>query len=190
MKICIPTDDAEGLDARVSRQLGSAPFLTLVDTEDDSCSVLRNPEHGNRSCTAAAPLEGTDVETLVCRGAGKRAVASLHRAGIRVMLTTARSVHDAVQVARDGGLRELSVAEARGEGSGRGRGRNAGGGRGPGAGYRRRIDAAVTVAPGEAREPIVEDSRGGDLGPGRGGGRGPGAATRARHRHRGRSGRL
>lgn len=158
MKICMPTDDDKGIEAKLARQLGHAPFLTVVDTDNDEVAVLPNEPRGNRACSPAERLEESDVEAVVCRGAGKRAVASLQRAGIRVMLTTADRVGEARETARRGELHALSVKDASAEGYGRGRG--AGPGSRPGSGAAR----------------------------GLGIGRGPGGAGRGmRHRHHGRN---
>jgi predicted Fe-Mo cluster-binding NifX family protein len=112
MRICIPTEGDEGLAAAVAGHLGRAPFLTMVDTESEEVAVLPNAPHGDRSCSPAKPLAGRGVEAVVCSGAGKRAVAALEAAGIRVLLTSALRVDEAVGAARRGGLRVLSAKEA------------------------------------------------------------------------------
>jgi predicted Fe-Mo cluster-binding NifX family protein len=112
MKICIPTESGDGLAAAVAGHLGRAPFLTLVDTESEEVAVLPNAPHGDRSCSPAKPLVGRGVEAVVCSGAGKRAVATLEAAGIRVLLTSALRVDGAVAAARLGGLHILTAKEA------------------------------------------------------------------------------
>jgi predicted Fe-Mo cluster-binding NifX family protein len=112
MRICIPTDGEQGLGAAVAPHLGRAPFLTLVDTESGEVAVLPAQPHGDRSCTPADSLAGTGVEAVVCLGAGKRAVATLEAAGIRVLLTRAPRVDEAVAAARRGGLSALRAKDA------------------------------------------------------------------------------
>ena len=112
MKICIPTESADGLAAVVAGHLGRAPFLTLIDTDSGAVSVVANAPHEGRSCSPAQSLAGTGVEAVVCPGAGKRVVATLQAAGVRVLLTSAFSVDEAVAAARGGGLRVLDAKEA------------------------------------------------------------------------------
>lgn len=112
MKICIPTESGDGLAAVVAGHLGRAPFLTLVDTDSGEVMVLANAPHGDRSCSPAQSLAGTGIEAVLCPGAGKRAVATLQAAGIRVLLTGALRVDEAVAAARRGGLRVLDAKEA------------------------------------------------------------------------------
>ena len=127
MRICIPTEGDEGLAGAVAGHPGRAPFLTLVDTESGEVAVVANAPHGERACSPAERLAGTGVEAVVCPGAGKRAVATLGAAGIRVLLTTALRVDEAVAAARRGGLRVLGAREACG-------GRHGSGGTEPGCG--------------------------------------------------------
>jgi predicted Fe-Mo cluster-binding NifX family protein len=112
MRICIPTETDDGLAAAVAGHLGRAPFLTLVDTESGGVEVMASAPHGGGACSPVTLLASAAVEALVCQGAGRRAVASLEAAGIRVLLTSALRVEDAAAAARDGRLRVLGAKEA------------------------------------------------------------------------------
>jgi len=112
MRICIPTHGDEGLEAAVAGHWGRAPFLTLVDTESGEVSVLANAPHGEGQCRPTAPLEERGVEAILCSGAGRRAVAALEGAGIRVLVTQAQRVDEAVEALRTGAVRSLGVSEA------------------------------------------------------------------------------
>jgi predicted Fe-Mo cluster-binding NifX family protein len=112
MRICIPTHGDEGREAMVAGHLGRAPFLTLVDTESGEISVLANAPHAGGHCHPTDPLEGRGVEAVLCTGVGRRAVAALEGAGIRVLVTDARSVDDAIVALRSGAVRVLGVDEA------------------------------------------------------------------------------
>jgi predicted Fe-Mo cluster-binding NifX family protein len=112
MKICIPTHGDEGLAAAVAGHLGRAPFLTLVDTETGEVAVLANAPHAEGHCHPTGPLEGRGVEAVLCSGVGRRAVAALEEVGIRVLVTQAQRVDEAVHALRGGGVRRLGVSEA------------------------------------------------------------------------------
>jgi predicted Fe-Mo cluster-binding NifX family protein len=112
MRICIPTHGHEGLKAEVAGHLGRAPFLTLVDTESGEVAVLANAPHGEGHCHPAGPLEGRGVDAILCSGAGRRALAALEEAGIRVLLTQAQRVDEAVEALRSGAVRALGASDA------------------------------------------------------------------------------
>jgi predicted Fe-Mo cluster-binding NifX family protein len=112
MRICIPTHGNEGLLAAVAGHLGRAPFLTLVDTESGEVAVLANAPHAEGHCNPTGPLEGRGVEAILCSGVGRRAVAALEGAGIRVLVTEAQRVDEAVQALHAGTVRVLGADEA------------------------------------------------------------------------------
>lgn len=122
MKICIPTHGDEGLEAAVAGHWGRAPFLTLVDTESGEVAVLANAPHGEGHCHPTAPLEGRGVEAILCSGVGRRAVAALGEAGIRVLVTQAQRVAEAVEALRNGAVHALGADEACGGHHGEGGG--------------------------------------------------------------------
>ena len=85
MRICIPTVDDRGLEARISEHFGSAPFYTLVDTETGRLETLPNshPGHGSGqahargACRALATIGPHNCDAVVCRGMGRGAMATL-----------------------------------------------------------------------------------------------------------------
>jgi predicted Fe-Mo cluster-binding NifX family protein len=94
VRICVPTEDDTGLEATVSEHFGGARWFTIVDSESgDSRSVI-NGEHGHRpgTCDAAESIAGLGVQAVVCVGMGRRALASMQRAGIPVYRTESRTV--------------------------------------------------------------------------------------------------
>jgi predicted Fe-Mo cluster-binding NifX family protein len=121
MRICIPTQGDEGLEAAVAGHWGRAPFLTLVDTDSGEVAVLANTPHGEGHCHPTGPLEGRGVEAILCSGVGRRAVAALEEAGIRVLVTQAERVDAAVEELRTGAVRVLGASAACGGHPGGGR---------------------------------------------------------------------
>lgn len=112
MRICIPTHGDEGLTAAVAGHLGRAPFLTVVDTDSGEVAVLENAPHGNGHCHPTAVIEGRGVDAILCSGVGRRAVAALEGAGVRVLVTQAQRVDEAVEALRRGAVRVLGASEA------------------------------------------------------------------------------
>lgn len=103
MKICIPSTDDTGLNARVSPHFGRAPFFTLVEVEAASTSILTN-EHaqdGAGRCYAAEALVGRAVDAVVCRGMGAAARETLRNLGLGVLDTEAWTVAEVVRELRE-----------------------------------------------------------------------------------------
>jgi predicted Fe-Mo cluster-binding NifX family protein len=114
MKICIPTEDDNGLDSRLYGHFGSAPYFALADTESGFVYIKANGgrQHPHGQC---APIEYVDVgrtDAVVCLGMGKRALASLESGGVAVLVTSEDTVRGVIAEAREGKLRNLTTEEA------------------------------------------------------------------------------
>lgn len=127
MKLCIPTEDSTGLDARLCGHFGSTPFFTVVDTESESIELINNRElaHEHGACNPVSSIESHAIDAVVCGGLGKRALARLQQAGYKVYLSPGPTVRDIVAEQRGGKLREATLDEAcgghaRGHGQGQG----------------------------------------------------------------------
>jgi len=120
MRLCLPTADSAGLPARLSPHFGSAPYLTLVDTDSGRTEVLANDHslHAPGRCEPAKGLYGRSVDAVVCRGLGRRALAHLNWDGIPVLVTDADTVSAALDAFHAGALRALTEEEACGGGHG------------------------------------------------------------------------
>lgn len=114
MKLCIPSTNEAGLDARVSPHFGSAPWYTLVDTETGAVEPLANAHarHEHGQCQPTRGLEGLGIGAVVCRGLGGRALARLEAAGMAVFVTEAFTVGAAVEAFREGRVARMTAAEA------------------------------------------------------------------------------
>lgn len=118
MKICIPTHDDSGLDAALYDHFGSAPFFTLVDVDSARIEVIDNSDSGHQhgQCTPTGHLEGKQVDAVVCRGMGRRAVSRLLASGIDVLVADGRTVGETVTAARENRLRHMAERDACGGG--------------------------------------------------------------------------
>ena len=123
MKICIPTKDDRGPAAEPFRHFGSAPFFTIVDTETGEFEVVANsnPHHRHGTYHPMSQLRDHGLDAIVCRGLGRRALASLESEGVDVMIGPEGTVADIVVAIQEGTLQPLPAAEAcRGHGRGHG----------------------------------------------------------------------
>lgn len=138
MKICIPTRDERGMQSELFDHFGSAPFFTVVESESGQVEVTRNDDthHGRGACHPLRQLGSHAIDAVVCQGMGRRAIASLKEAGVRVLTLdrdVGRSVQDVVAAAREGRLKPLAEEDAcRGHGQGGGHGNRHRRGGGPG----------------------------------------------------------
>ncbi len=114
MNICIPTAGPSGLNDTVYGHFGSAPYLTIIDTDSEAISVIdnSNKEHGHGNCAPSAELVERGVHAVACGGMGRRALARLNEAGIRVFLSGAATPAEAVQEIVTGSAQECGAEHA------------------------------------------------------------------------------
>jgi len=132
MRICIPTEDDRGLDARVYGHFGSAPFFAMVDTDSGEVEMVENAgsEHQHGQCKPVERIDPDKVDAVVCHGLGRRAWGSLKHGGVDVLVGKGETVRDILIEARDGRLVPLDVDETCAGGRHPGAGGRQGGGRG------------------------------------------------------------
>lgn len=145
MKICIPSQDGRGLESEVHGHFGSAPWFTFVDTDTGDVNPVENPACGTSpgSCHHVGMLARRGIDAVVSTGIGRRALAGLADAGIRVLVAPERRVSAVVDLAKSDGLAafELDAACAggfhhgRGQAHRHGQGQAHGHGRGLGRGH-------------------------------------------------------
>jgi predicted Fe-Mo cluster-binding NifX family protein len=98
MRICIPTAGMSGLADTVYGHFGSAPYFTVIDTATGGIELIDNSrkQHEHGSCAPSEELVARGIDAVACGGMGRRALATLTDAGIRVFLTQAVTPHEAV----------------------------------------------------------------------------------------------
>lgn len=139
MNICIPSQDDRGLESEVHDHFGSAPWFTIVNTENGQAKSVRNPScHTSMgSCHHVDMLRAKNVAVVVSSGMGRRAWSSLREAGITVRAAPARGVKEIVAAVKEGDAPPLALesACAGGHEHHHGRGRGFGQGHGHGCGH-------------------------------------------------------
>jgi ArsR family transcriptional regulator len=114
MKVCIPTEDQEGLKAKVYGHFGSAPFFTVVDSETLALETISNASehHEHGACNPVGSISGRDVKAVICGGMGAGAVQKLTQAGIDVYIAEAGTVGTVVAEFKENKLRKISAQGA------------------------------------------------------------------------------
>jgi predicted Fe-Mo cluster-binding NifX family protein len=114
VKICIPTENGSGIEARLCDHFGSAPYFIIVEPETGSYEVVsnNNEHHAHGQCMPMQQLSGLDLDSVVCRGMGRNALARFASGGITVFTTRSQTVSEVIEEARNGLLQPLDPSGA------------------------------------------------------------------------------
>ena len=114
MRLCIPTEDAGGLEAVPAGHFGRAAFFTLVEGESGAVEVVANhPRAGGHGSCSAWQLLGLGAgDVVACRGMGQGARQALGAAGVGVVVAEGGQVGEVVAAWRAGRLHGLAEAES------------------------------------------------------------------------------
>ncbi len=86
MRICIPTENENGIDSLVYGHFGSAPCFAVFDTNTKKVELITNgnSEHVHGQCNPVQPLIENKVDIVAVAGMGMRALDRLNYMGIKV----------------------------------------------------------------------------------------------------------
>ena len=114
MRICIPTRTKDGRKAAVYEHFGSAPCFTIYDVERDAIDIIDNfnQHHSHGLCQPTTALSGKNIEVVVCKGMGARAVQKLNEGGIRAYRAVAGTVEEIIREYEHGTLEEITAENA------------------------------------------------------------------------------
>ncbi len=114
MNICVPVNEARGMQSSVCAHFGSAPAFLIVDVESESCRIVpnRNRHHQHGMCAPLASLAGEAIDGLVVGGMGMGALGKANAAGIRVYVAEHATVGEVVAAYRTGALRLMDPTMA------------------------------------------------------------------------------
>lgn len=112
MKIGVPSMGEKGLDEQVGEHFGRVPTYTIVDLDTEEVKVVSNTSHhmgGQGDPPEIMKKEG--VDTMLCRGLGRRAIDLFQKLGIDVYIGAHGSVQDAVEAFKQGQLQQATVGD-------------------------------------------------------------------------------
>lgn len=115
MRICIPTENDNGLQSIVCGHFGSAPYFIIYDTENKNIEVInnRNEHHQHGQCNLLSSFTRTPIDMLVTGGIGMRALEQLNAGGIRAYRTTTeKTVSDVIARQAENSLPEITLDNA------------------------------------------------------------------------------
>ena len=114
MRICIPIETNEGLEAKTFAHFGSAPYFLIYDADKETFEVISNSDkhHMHGMCHPLKALENQNINAVVCRGMGARAVQKLNGDGIRVYKAITETVDEIIKRYKEDFLEEITLENA------------------------------------------------------------------------------
>jgi predicted Fe-Mo cluster-binding NifX family protein len=114
MKICIPSESGNGKISLIYGHFGSAPFFTLYDPDNGEYQVISNSNdhHEHGQCHPLSVIGVQNIDAIICRGMGRRAVQTLDNAGIKVYVSHAQTVEQSLKEFQDNKLEVLDMQGA------------------------------------------------------------------------------
>ena len=113
MKIAIPTTNNEGLKGTLAEHFGRAPYFTVYDKKSDEIDFISNTgEHFGGRQSAPIVLANNNIDVLICKSLGRRAVANLAEIKVQVYITAENSVDGALKAFKADELRIATEEEA------------------------------------------------------------------------------
>jgi predicted Fe-Mo cluster-binding NifX family protein len=112
-RIVVPTEDGNGLDARLSEHFGRAPYYIIVDLDEDRNilsvqSVSNESEHFGGFGLPSHRILQFNPDAVITYGMGPRALAIFQQAGVAVLRANANTVKEVVEAYREDRLEELT----------------------------------------------------------------------------------
>ncbi|MFH2137283.1 MAG: NifB/NifX family molybdenum-iron cluster-binding protein [Candidatus Omnitrophota bacterium] len=114
MKICIPTENNEGLKSNVFAHFGSAPYFFIFDETDENFEIINNANahHAHGMCQPLSQISGKNINVVVCGGIGARAIQKLNNEGIKAYQASCGTVAEIIKEFKENKLEEITVNNA------------------------------------------------------------------------------
>lgn len=110
MKVCLPTENLQGMDSVVYGHFGSAPGFVIVDLDTMHVEEIANNDlhHAHGMCQPVKALGGRQVDGIIVAGIGMGALNKLLAEGIAVYRAIEGSVRQNVEMIRQNKLPRFS----------------------------------------------------------------------------------
>jgi predicted Fe-Mo cluster-binding NifX family protein len=111
-RIVIPAEDGGGLNARLSRHFGRAPYFIVVDLENGEISSIQTvPNESEHFGGFGLPVDRIlqlKPNAVITYGMGPKALGIFQEAGVAVLMANADTVREVVEAYRQNRLEELT----------------------------------------------------------------------------------
>jgi len=112
VRLVIPTEDGNGLDARLSQHFGRAPYFVVVEIQGDKvASVQAVPNQSEHFGGYGLPPDlilQLRPDAVITFGMGPRAISRFQEAGVAVYRAQSETVKEVVEAYLQGKLEELT----------------------------------------------------------------------------------
>lgn len=112
MKIGVPSTGRD-IDSAVDQRLGRCPYFLIVDAESMNYEVILNESAtavGGTGVHTAQMLARAGVDVVISSNAGPNAFQILKAAGIKVFTGASGTVREAIEMYKNGKLKEMDEA--------------------------------------------------------------------------------
>ena len=113
MKLIIPTNDKDGLNAKVAIHFGRCNTYTIIDENGSLVEVIDNTsEHNGGKGLPPELMKEHNANILLCKGLGRRALNLCQEFDIKVFVDDSETVKDIFDAWKNGKLKEATVNDA------------------------------------------------------------------------------
>jgi predicted Fe-Mo cluster-binding NifX family protein len=113
MMIAVPTNGKKGLDEEVAEHFGRCNTYTILDENGKVIEIIDNTsEHMGGSGLPPELLKKNDVNVLLCRGLGPRAIRMCREFEIGVYVCEARIVKDLFELWEQKKIKKADLDDA------------------------------------------------------------------------------
>ena len=115
MIIAVPLETSEGPDSLICEHFGSAPFYAVCDTDSGKLQIVENSNRGHKhgQCSPIDVFSQNNIEAVLCKGIGARAIGKLRMLNIDVFVAGGLStLSEALDSYKRGVMRIVEAQDA------------------------------------------------------------------------------
>ncbi len=113
MKIGVPVIEKNGYNAAIGEHFGRVPYFAIVDIEQNNVQFIENTsEHRGGRGLPPELLRNHDVDVMVCKNLGRKAIHLFEQFGVEVYVGATGTVKDAVEKFANDQLQEATDKNA------------------------------------------------------------------------------
>jgi predicted Fe-Mo cluster-binding NifX family protein len=99
MKLVIPTNSRQGLEAEIAGHFGRSKFYVFLNEDGEAVEIIDNTsEHMGGTGLPPELMKKHGADVLLCQGLGSRALSLCEELGIEVYVYQAKTVKDIFQL--------------------------------------------------------------------------------------------
>lgn len=112
-RLVVPTENQEGLNARLAEHFGRAPYYAIVDFDQNGqiAKVETVPNTGEHTGGIGSPHDNLlhyQPNAVIVHGMGPRGLTSFQNAGVAVLKANSNTVGEVVEAYKEDKLLELT----------------------------------------------------------------------------------